>query len=164
MIAIEQRITREDYRRAAFLHLRPRPAFGLAGLLLLSLSAFCLVLQLRAPLPWKPSTLIMLSCMLYLAVFFFVIIPRRINRAYSQNRFLDHSARCRIDESGLHTQSDLGSSDIPWDHFHKWKENKRLVLLYPTDTMYFIFPRRLFDAEGWEELRTLAGTRLKKIR
>ncbi len=101
---------------------------------------------------------------LYLGIYFFVVIPWRTNRSYRQNRFLDHKDEYRIDETGIHTKSDLGTSDMPWDHFHKWKESKRLLLLYPTDTMYLLFPRRLFDAEGWEAFRTLAREKLKKLR
>ncbi len=137
---------------------------GFAGVLILALFLLAFVLNMCSPEPWERSTFVMVGVLVYLGIYFFVMIPWRANKSFRQNRFLDHKAECKIDETGLHTQSDLGTSDIPWDHFHKWKESKRLLLLYPTDTMYFIFPRRQFDAEGWEELRRLAGEKLKKLR
>ena len=164
MTTVQQDLKPEDYRHAVFLHLRPRPIIGLAGLLVLALFVFALVLKLTSPDPWDRLTFILLGGSVYLGVYFFVLIPRRANKSFAQNRFLKDHGECDIDDTGLHTRSDLGATEIPWDHLHKWKESKRMLLLYPTDTMYIIFPRRLFDAEGWEEFRELAGKNLKKLR
>ena len=164
MIAIRHDVRPEDYRRAAFLHLRPRPVFGVAGILMLTLVGLVLALKIRSPDPWNISTFMLVGCLVYFAVYFFVVIPRLATKQFKQNRFLAHAAEFRIDETGLHVRSDLGASDIPWDHLHKWKENKRLILLYPTDAMYDHFSRRLFTAEEWEEFRGLAAKNLNKIR
>ena len=164
MIAIRQDIRPEDCRRGIYLHLRPRPVLGVAGILMLALVALALALKFRSPTPWDLSTLMLVGCMAYLAVYFCVVIPWRTTKHYRQNRFLAHPAEYRIDEIGLHAQSDLGTMEIPWDHLRKWKENKRMILLYPTDATYFLFPRRLFTAEEWEEFRALAAQHLKKIR
>ena len=164
MIAIRQEIRPEDYRRAVYLHLRPRPVFAVAGVLMLALVVLALVLMIRSHPPWDPIMLVLPGCLVYLAVVFFVLIPWRATKQFKQNRFLAHATDYRIDETGLLVQSDLGTTKIPWDHLHKWKENKRLILLYPTDATYFLFPRRLFTSAEWEEFRTLAAQHLKKIR
>ena len=164
MIAIRQDIRPEDCRRAVYLHLRPRPVFGVAGILMLALVALALALKFRSPTPWDLSTLMLVGCMVYLAVYFCVVIPWRTTKHYRQNRFLAHATDYRIDEAGLHVQSDLGTTEIPWDHLRKWKENKRLILLYPTDATYFLFPRRLFAPAEWEAFRALAAQHLKKSR
>ena len=164
MIAIRQDIRPEDYRRAVYLHLRSRPVFGAAGILILALATLGSIHKLYSPDPWNSSTFVPLASLAFLAVYVFVVIPWRTTKHYQQNRFLTHAAECRIDEAGLHARSDLGTTEIPWDHLHRWKENNRLILLYSTDAMYFIFPRRLFVPAEWEEFRALAAQHLKKIR
>ena len=164
MIAIRQDIRPEDCRRAVYLHLRPRPGYGVAGTLILALAALGTVQKIYSPDPWNSSTFVPLASLAFLAVFFFVALPWQATRNFKQNRFLTHPTEYRIDETGLLVQSDLGTTKIPWDHLHKWKENRRLILLYPTDAAYYLFPRRLFTAEEWEEFRALAAQHLKKSR
>ena len=164
MITVRQEIRPEDYRRAVYLHLRPRPVFAVAGILMLALAVLALVLMIRSHPPWDPITLVLPGCLAYFAVYFFVMIPWQANKQFKQNRFLAHVAEFRIDAAGLRSQSDLGSMEIPWDHLHKWKESQRLILLYPTDATYLIFPRRLFAPAEWEEFRALTAQHLKKIR
>jgi len=164
VIVIRQEIRPEDYRRAAYLHLRPRPAFGVAGILMLALAALVLVMKILSPDPWNSSTFMLTGCFVFFAVYFLIVTLWQATRQFKQNRFLTHLVEFRIDETGLHVRSDLGTTDIPWDHLRKWKENKRLILLYPTDATYYLFSRRLFSAEEWEEFRGLAAKHLKKIR
>ena len=164
MITIRQDVRPEDCRRAVYLHLRPRPGYGVAGTLILSLAALGAVQKIFSPDPWTSSTFVPLASLAFLAVFFFVVLPWQATRHFKQNRFLTHATEYRIDEAGLLVQSDLGTTKIPWDHLHKWKENRRLILLYPTDAAYFLFPRRLFAPAEWEEFRALAAQHLKKSR
>ena len=164
MITIHQDIRPEDCRRAVYLHLRPRPGYGVAGTLILALAALGAVQKIFSPNPWTSSTFVPLASLAFLAVFFFVVLPWQATRHFKQNRFLPHATEYRIDEAGLHVQSDLGTTEIPWDHLRKWKENKRLILLYPTDAAYFLFPRRRFAPAEWEEFRALAAQHLKMSR
>ena len=164
MITIRQDVRPEECRRAVYLHRRPRPGYGVAGTLILSLAALGAVQKIFSPDPWTSSTFVPLASLAFLAVFFFVVLPWQATRHFKQNRFLTHATEYRIDEAGLLVQSDLGTTKIPWDHLHKWKENRRLILLYPTDAAYFLFPRRLFAPAEWEEFRALAAQHLKKSR
>ena len=80
MITIRQDIRPEDYRRAVYLHLRPRPVFGVAGILMLALVVLALVLLIRSHPPCDPITLVLPGCLVYLAVFFFVALPWQATR------------------------------------------------------------------------------------
>ena len=164
MIAIRQDIRPEDCRRAVFLYLRPRPGYGVAGTLILALAALGAIQKICSPNPWSSSTFVPLASLAFLAVFFFVVLPWQATRHFRQNRFLAHATEYRIDETGLLVQSDLGTTKIPWDHLRKWKENKRLILLYPTYAAYFLFPRRLFAPAEGEEFLALAAQHLKMSR
>ena len=164
MIKIQEDINAGDYRRALFLHLRPRPVFAVLGILIILVFLLDLVWMLCSPDRWERDTFGMIGFLLFLAVYFFWFLPWRVSKSFKQNQFLKHSSTCVIDVTGVHTTSELGNSDIPWDHFHKWKMGRNMILLYPTDTMYFIFPKRLFSAESWDEFRAMVDSQLKRIR
>jgi hypothetical protein len=164
MITVRQDPTSADYRRAAFLHLRPRPVIAIAGILILALFLLALGLKLATPNRWDRSTFVLLGLLLYLVLYFFVLVPQCANRSFVQNRFRQDHGQCDIDDTGLHTRSDLGAAQIPWDHLHKWKEGRSMVLLYLSDTLYLIFPKRLFKSESWNEFRALAEKNLQKVR
>ncbi|OHB79427.1 MAG: hypothetical protein A2Z25_17625 [Planctomycetes bacterium RBG_16_55_9] len=164
MITIQQDINAGDYRRALFLHLRPRPVFAVAGVLVLLLFLLVLVCKLCSVDRWGRGTFIMIGVLLYLVTYFFWLLPRWASKSFKQNQFLKHKAMCVIDAAGLHSTSEVGNSDIPWDHFLKWKMGGNMILLYFTDTMYFIFPKRLFSVEFWDEFRAMADSKLKRVR
>ncbi len=163
MITIQQELRASDFRQALFVHLRPRPGLKAAGILVLILVAITFAWELAHPTRWNVYTLILVGVLAYLAWLFFVFLPSCATRSYNQNKFLKHATTLRIDESGIHAESDLGNSTVPWDHLHKWKEGRNLILLYPMDSMYFVFPRRVFPGASWEEFRQLAAARVRKI-
>ena len=163
MITIQQDINAADCRRAMFLHLRPRPVFAVAGVLMLVLFLLVLGSSLCSPNRWDRGTFIIIGVLLYLVAYFFWFLPRQASKRFKQTQFMKHEATCVIDNIGLHTTSELGHSDIPWDHFHKWKMGKSMILLYVTDTTYFIFPKRFFSGESWDEFKTTVESQLKKF-
>ena len=164
MITIQEDINAKDYRRAMFLNLRPRPVFAVAGILILLVFLLGLVWMLCSPDRWKPVTFFLIGVLLYIAAYFFWFLPWQVAKSFKQNLLLKHKSTCVIDAAGFHTTSELGNSDIPWDHFHKWKMGKKMILLYFSDTMYLIFPRRLFSVESWDEFKAMADSQLKRIR
>jgi len=143
--------------------MRPRPGFKVAGIIVVLLFFAVFIWKLCRPSEWDDGTAIMAIALVYLLAYFFVLLPWRAKRSFKQNKFLEHKTTFRIDGSGLHTSSELGSVSIPWDHLRKWKENDGLVLLYLTDRMYYVFPKRLFESDSWQEFRDLAGENVKKM-
>lgn len=162
MVTITHKLQPDDFSKAAFLHLRPRPALAVLLTLMLVFCVVALIMSLATMEEPDWTIYAMLFVFVYLVLRFLVILPYRAKKQFSQNRFAKREAECRFDEEGLHTKSEIDTSDIPWDNFHAWKESKRLVLLYITDRNYLVFPRRLFDEPGWEEFRELLGQNVKK--
>ncbi len=152
-----------DYRHALFLHLRPRPVFAVAGILMLLLVLFGLIQKLFSPEPCQPFILLICGVFLYLVIYFFYYLPKSAASNFKNDRFSKYKATYLMDDHGFHSTSELGNTVIPWDHFLKWKADRRMILLYPYQTLYFIFPRHLFTDDSWVEFRSLVAKKIKKI-
>jgi len=146
-----------------FLNLRPRPVYAVAGLLLLLLLVALLVIKLCSPTGWGHNEFIMLGILIFLLANFFVYLPWKVTKNFKQNPFFKHKMTRRIDDIGLHTESDLGNVTLPWDHLRKWKQNSRMILLYTSGSTYMVFPKRLFDEDAWKEFEELLVKHLKKL-
>ncbi len=162
MIEIKQKLSTKDVRQATLLHLRPRPAFAILGLILLALLLVGLISSLCSPNRWNTNTLIMIGVTLYSVIVIFVLIPSKATKTFRQNKFFMYTMNCVFDEDGLHTESEINKSDMPWDHFRKFKTGKRMLLLYPSDATYFVFPKHLFTDAEWIKLLDLVKTKLKR--
>jgi len=42
--------------------------------------------------------------------------------------------------------NETGKTTMPWGHFVKWKESERLLLLYHSDILFNLVPKRLFQS------------------
>jgi hypothetical protein len=78
----------------------------------------------------------------------FVLLPRRIARVFTQQKELSAPFEAAIDEAGFHFQNSYGNGRIPWEDFTKWKESKEILLLYRSDIMFHMLPKRLFQNQG----------------
>jgi hypothetical protein len=165
MIMVQMHISAKDYRHALFVHQRPRRSLAICGILILVPVLLFIVCKLCSQSRWNdPGPLVAIGVLLYLSVYFFCFLPWQATQSFKQNRFLNDNATCVINDAGIHTQSELGNSDIPWDHFHRWKLSNRMILLYVTNTMYMIYPRHLFTDDAWSEFKGLARKNLNEPR
>jgi hypothetical protein len=165
MIEAECRITAQDYVRAQYLHLRPKMWVGCAGIGLLAIFALVVVSKtvtlLReggTPVP----VLVMLGLGGYLAGYFLWYLPWRARRLYAQQKALLAPFRMRVTEEGVFAESEHGQALLPWGHVRKWKENRRLFLLYHSDVLFQAIPKRYLKSEAEaEELRGLLRSHVK---
>ena len=167
MVTIQQdadTFSAKDCRHALFLHMRPRPILAVVGIAMVLLILFCLIWDVFVMKRWNHTTRILLGSSLYLTAYFFCFLPWRATRIFKQNQFRKHKLTQVIDDFGLHSTSELGKSDIPWDHFNKWKEDGKMILLYTTDTMFITFLKRLFTDNALAEFKMLAARNLKRVR
>lgn len=138
-----------DYRRAAWIHMRPRRAFGVVGaaLVLLALFVFSVAL-LRFFRSGQDLTVVLFLgvAMAYLAIYFFLWIPRQLNRLYAQQKLLHGEFIFEISDEHLISRSVHGESKLPWSVFHKWKSGRDIVLLYQSDALFHVFPGRSFPS------------------
>ena len=72
-------------------------------------------------------------------------------------------ARLQITDTGVTASNSFGQGTYPWSHFHKWKEGKSLLLVYYSDVLFIIVPKRCFDRqEDLDRFRNLLLTNVRR--
>jgi len=136
-----------DYRRAVWLAMRPRRVFAvlIAVWLVIALSAFAWALYTLLTCGEELTTVLFLGVALsFLALYFFLFLPRRLCRLYEQQKLLHGEFTAEISDEHLVFRTAYGESKIPWSVFHKWKSARDIVLVYHSDLMVSVFPARWF--------------------
>ena len=165
MIRIKYTAKYNEHLAANYLHMRPRPFLKILGIVILLLFALVFALKWSISRQLGKMDYFFPGCAIYMILYYFAFVPYRVKKIFKQNKFYQHEDEMEIDEDGIHSKSDLGQSRLPWDHFLKWKENKKLILLYPAETQFLIFPKKLFvSQQDLDEFRKLLIEHVKKMR
>jgi hypothetical protein len=91
------------------------------------------------------------------------ILPIRARRIFNQQKNLQRPYRVSWDAESVQTSSASGNSKIPWVDFLKWRESKQLFLLYRSDVLFQMYPKRCFTPEQIDEFRLLAKRNIAEI-
>ena len=86
----------------------------------------------------------------FLAYLFFyacIFLPWKWNKIFQQQKSLHRELLIRVNESGVEMQSETGRALVPWSDFLRWKEGKRIFLLYLSDVSFIMIPTRGFEQE-----------------
>lgn len=134
-MAIDGQLTEADYVASQYLHLRPRPVFAVAGILMLALAAWTL---------WFSRSPVLLACLALLGLHFLIWLPFKSRRLFRQYKALAEPATLEVREDGLFFRRPTGEYLVPWSHIVKWRHNEKLVLLYPADNAFHLVPRHFF--------------------
>jgi hypothetical protein len=164
VIKIKYSLDYNEHLAAQYLHLRPRPVLKIVSVVIILLFVIVFALVWSGPRELKTMDYLVPGFVIYMLLYYFAFLPYRIKKIFRQNKFRAHENEMEIDVDGIHNKSDLGQDRLPWDHFLKWKENKKMILLYIVETQYLVFPRRLFvSQQDWDELRKLLTERVQKM-
>ena len=153
-------LTAQDYADAQRLHLGFRVHYivgtmALAGIVL----AFWLSGDPFSFQSWVFIGRLWLICLLT----FFLIVSwgtvKRSAKIFAQQKDLQRTYDVGItDDHLIMGSTGRGEWKIPWDDFHKWKMSQKLVLVYPSDRLFRMFPRRWFasddEFQGFKDLLT----------
>ena len=131
-------IQESDYVRSQYLHIRPRPILAVIGVVILALFAWALVAS--------PSW-VMTGVAAYLALWFLVIIPWRAKKIYRQYKALSESVSVEVRDDGLFFKRSNGEGLVPWSHIVKWRQSKKLLLLYPANNIFHLVPSHFFPTQ-----------------
>lgn len=144
----------DDYVAAQFLHLRPRPVFFVIGIILLVLYALVLVIALFNGFYDLLYSILLIG----LGGFFLQFQSKRLFRQY---KALSEPVTMEVREDGLFFKRTNGEGLVPWSHIHKWRNNKRLVLLYPAGNVFHMIPSHFFvDSDAFQAFISTLGTKL----
>lgn len=70
--------------------------------------------------------------------------PRFWKRLYAQQKSLHAPITCRFDDTGLALSTPLGQGHRPWSHYIRLRENDAVILLYHSDILFDLIPKRWF--------------------
>jgi YcxB-like protein len=83
-------------------------------------------------------------------------VPRHSRRTFAQTKSLQRPFRWAWNEEQLSCTSDLANAIVPWADLVKWREGDDVFLLYPSNVMFYIFPKRAFqDVAAIDAFRAL---------
>ena len=157
-------LTAEDYVRACYLNMRPRPVFKWTGYFILLLAVLMLGVagyQYLAHGEAGVLCLILAGSLIYLAVLFKYTYPKQIRKLYGQQKMLQSPYTVEFTPEGLLTRHETGDSKLTWDYFRKWKEGRELFTVYQSDVLMHIYPKRCFASTAeLDEFREMLRLRL----
>lgn len=166
MMKLQCQLTPRDYIQAQFLHSRPRPILKWIGLFLVGLAlVVCVDGFLNLPeseAPWRPF--IIFAALLYFALFYGVWLPFRTRRLFSQQKALQEPYEVDISDDAFSASSSHGQTTMVWKDFHKYKTNKKIILLYQSDALFHMFPMRWFSGDQFSEFQEILRANLGEPR
>lgn len=142
-------LTADDYVKANFLHMRPRPFIKWVGFFLLLLAGVVMFIATYDAFAHKKSFGIILGIgvpLIYIGLLFGVFTPKRVKKIFLQQKLLQMPFSFSITEDGIFTKAQYGEAKLTWDVFRKWKKNNHLFLLYQSDVLFHMCPKRFFDS------------------
>jgi hypothetical protein len=138
-----------DLVSASWVHLRPRKSLAILGLLLLAsgivLSVFVLVTGDMRQGGWEAWAVP--AFILYVTLVFGIGIPYKCRRSYRQRKDLQRPCMFTASEEGLQFSAEGITGMKKWSDYVKWKEGRHCFLLYMSDSLYQLLPKRFLQSE-----------------
>ncbi|WP_295479604.1 YcxB family protein [uncultured Pseudomonas sp.] len=153
----------EDLAMAQRLHFWQH-VFSRAGLIRLSIlcviatAAFAYVLWLMGNKAVLPVAIFALITPFAVLGFPFLITQMlggiRARKTFAQQKTLQKPTCLAWDEQGVVMKSDYGHARAPWTDFRKAREDERLILLYESDRLYRLIPKRCLSATQLADIQS----------
>ncbi|MGD0866682.1 MAG: YcxB family protein [Rhizomicrobium sp.] len=101
------------------------------------------------------------ACLVVYLLSRFVLLRRRTRRIFRQQKGLQRPFEMDWSGDSLKLTTETGNNSLPWSHLLKWREGKRLFLLYLSDVMFYIVPKRAFpDEAAIDEFREVLRSKI----
>lgn len=161
---LQVQLTVDDYLAANYLHARwTRARWIRAGLIVAALIAFS-----AWQAPGDPVRFGAIMIGIYAAFMILVVVltrywymPRTARRIFAQTKSLQRPYRWSWNAEQLNYSSDLANAIVPWGDLVKWREGDQIFLIYPSNLMFYVFPKRAFqDAAAVDAFRQLLRAKI----
>jgi hypothetical protein len=147
MIQIKGQYTFDDFKKAGQLNSRQEAVpYGTRIFLILIAVLFyisLIVLELLGRVGW-PFLLVPLALLLVFLLFRYVYKPFMLRRTFNSQKDLSTPFEMELSDEGLSVSSPQGRTLIPWNNFLKCAEGREMVLLYNSNRVFRMLPKRLF--------------------
>ncbi len=102
-----------------------------------------------------------------LAIFFMLLLVATtsfsLRRVYHRNRSFFGPRTITISEEGIVSDNPLGHAETTWDKYQQFRETKNLFLLYQSQDVIGILPKRVFaTSSDLEQFKSLMATKIGK--
>jgi hypothetical protein len=74
----------------------------------------------------------------------YIYVPWRASRIFDQQKSLHRAYSVSWDENGVMFKDETGQTIVKWSDYLKYKENEKFVLLYHSDIMFNMLPKKAF--------------------
>ncbi|MGB7537568.1 MAG: YcxB family protein [Anaerolineales bacterium] len=91
-------------------------------------------------------------------IILYVIPPRTIKKLFHQYKNISGSHEYRFTENSVGSNDERGESTIPWGKYVKWLEDDKVLVLFQTDAMINLIPKRCLSREQMDEIRQAITT------
>lgn len=146
-----------DYLNSSLLHMQPTGFVRFIVYFTIAIGILILVLAFYLAATAQVSIISLipvLTFVIFIPIYRYVFLPNRVKKIFSQQKELSLPYDIEISDTGMIVSNEFGTVNRPWDNFHKWKENNDLLILYHSDVLYTILPKRIFsDAAQIENVK-----------
>jgi hypothetical protein len=97
------------------------------------------------------------AILIFLLLFLLWLQPRLAAR-----KIILRAVEWRITDEAVHIQSEVASSEMHWNAYVKYREGKRVFLLYVQKGQAQFIPKRVLSEAQTEELRNLIAAHVRK--
>lgn len=154
----------DDMVQLRRLGMRPRKWLAIVGYVVLAILAAAMVLWIYE---WIASGVLpggigwTFGLAAYFWFIFAVAVPWRQRRIFRQQKTLRHPVTVEFTEEAFVAEAAHGHSRLPWAELHKWKSNSKLILIYHSDALCNLVPRRAFASdEDFQAARTFVARKM----
>jgi hypothetical protein len=152
-------ILETDFIQAQWIHVKPRRVYAIAGIIIILLNLIVMVgsgIQYFSG-SYDGKLFFLLLCLLF--YFSALILWRRykIKKVYRQQKSLQREVNVEINERGVVFSTENGNYRLDFVDVHKYKDSSSVLLLYHSDMMFNIIPKKS------QELRGLSSEIVSKL-
>lgn len=166
-VVIQGTYTTADLTAATWTNMRPRRSIGIAGIVIVALFFLALWSDFARSRGGSQGWQLYLGfgAPIYLALVFGLWLPYRIRRTFKQRKDLQRSCSFTATPEGLRFASEGVEGVKPWGDYLKWREGRKVLLLYISDGHFQMIPKRFFESgEALSAFRTLLESKIGQSR
>ena len=102
------------------------------------------------------------SLSIVIAVGIFFLFLYWLQPKLAARRMILRSVEWRLSNEGVHVQSEVASSDLSWKAFIKFREGRKVFLLYVQKGQGQFIPKRILSEAQLIDLRDILSAHIKK--
>ncbi|WP_444884560.1 YcxB family protein [Microbulbifer sp. PSTR4-B] len=143
MNKIEVKITPDDYYHSQWVHQK----LSVSKFFIITLLTVWLAYFLYSALNVELSIAVGSASgwLLWYFGYYLVYLRYKCNKIYRQQKSLNLPAQFEWDREGISAINERGVVKIKWSDYVKWRESKRIIMLYQSDLIFNIIPKSSFE-------------------